>query len=166
MKQIIFVRHGKAEEKGPHIRDRSRKLVEKWEQRTLEYFHAIQDKITRIDAIVSSAAWRTKMTAEIVALELGIALEQIQYHSWLWTDNHETILAMIHSFPASWKHVMVVWHNDTLSDAAMSLTDAPLDYMKKSGFIGLSFSVEDRALVNKKYNTEVWQYNGDEDMSL
>lgn len=50
-------------------------------EKTKQYFNAVRDKITRVDAIVSSAAWRTKMTAEIVAQELNIDREAIQYHS-------------------------------------------------------------------------------------
>ena len=161
MKQIIFVRHGKASEKWPKIDDRARPLVEKWAEKTKEYFEKVHDKITRVDAIVSSAAWRTKMTAEIRATELKIPREQIQYHSWLWTTHYDTIVSIIHSFPASWKHVVIVGHNDTISDAAMSLTNAPLDYMVKSGIIWLSFWVDDWALVDKKNNSEIWQYNGE-----
>lgn len=101
------------------------------------------------------------MTAEIAALELWFARQMIQYHSWLWSDDYEAIIAMIHSFPASWTSVIVVGHNDSLSDAAMALTDAPLDSIVKSGLVGLSFSVEDWALVDKKNNSEVWQYNGE-----
>jgi phosphohistidine phosphatase len=161
MKQIIFLRHWKATEKWPKIDDWSRMLTDKGIEKTKEYFDAIRDKITHVDAIVSSGAWRTKMTAEVIALELKMSREMIQYHSWLWTIDYQTIVSMIHSFPVSRKSVIVVWHNDTLSDAAMSLTSAPLDSMVKSGFVGLSFSVEDWGLVDKKNNSEVWQYNGD-----
>lgn len=162
MKQIIFLRHWKAEEKWPKIDDWSRQLVEKWEQKTIKHITSIRDKITRVDAIISSGAWRTKMTAEVVALELWIERNMIQYHSWLRSDDYETIIAMIRSFPVSRKHVIVVWQNDSLSETAMSLTNAPLDSIVKSWLVWLSFSVEDWALIDKKHNSEVWQYNGDE----
>lgn len=162
MKKIIFLRHGKAEPKWKDIDNWSRMLTDKGIEKTKEYFDAIRDKISRIDAIVSSAARRTKMTAEVIAQEVDIERHMIQYHSGLWTDDMSTIIAMIRSFPASRKSVIIVWHNDSLSDAAMSLTDAPLDMMNKSGFIGLGFDVTDWALVDKKQNNEVWQYNGDE----
>lgn len=161
MKQVIFIRHGKAEEKWPKIDNWSRMLVKSGIEKTKEYFNSVREKINRVDAIVSSASRRTKMTAEIVATELKIDRHIIQYHSGLWTVDHSTIIAMIRSFPASRKHVIVVWHNDALSDAAMSLTDAPLDSIVKSWLVGLSFSVEDWALVDKKNNSEVWQYNGE-----
>lgn len=161
MKQIIFLRHWKAEEKWPKIDDWSRQLIEKWEQKTIKHIAAIRDRITRVDAIISSGAWRTKMTAEVVALELWIERHMIQYHSWLRSDDYEAIVGMIRSFPTSWKSVMIVWHNDSLSDAAMALTNAPLDSILKSWLVGLSFSVEDWALVDKKNNSEVWQYNGE-----
>lgn len=159
MKQVIFLRHWKAEEKWPKVDNRSRMLVPKWIEKTKENFDAIREKINRVDAIVSSAARRTKMTAEIIATELKIERQMVQYHSGLWTDDHQTIIAMIRSFPTSWKHVVVVGHNDALTDAAIAMTNAPLDSMVKSWFVGLSFSVEDWALVDKKNNSEVWQYN-------
>ena len=101
------------------------------------------------------------MTAEIIATELKMERHTIQYHSWLWTEDHSTIIAMIRSFPTSRKHVIIIGHHNTFSDAAMSLTDAPLDWIVKSWIVGLSFSVEDWALVDKKNNSEVWQYNGE-----
>lgn len=162
MKKIIFLRHGKAEPKWKDVDNWSRMLTEKGREKTKDNFDAIRDKITRIDAIVSSAAQRTKMTAEVVAQEIGIDRALIQYHSGLWSNDMSSIISMIRSFPASWKSVIIVWHNDALSDTAMSLTDAPLDMMNKSGFIGLWFDVQDWALVEKKQNNEVWQYNGDE----
>lgn len=161
MKQIIFIRHGKAEEKWPKIDDWSRQLVEKWEQKTIKHITAIRDKITRVDAIISSWSWRCKMTAEIVALELWIERNMIQYHSGLRSDDYQALVWMIRSFPVSRKHVVVVWHNDSLSEGAMALTNAPLDSIVKSWLVGLSFSVEDWALVDKKNNSEVWQYNGE-----
>jgi phosphohistidine phosphatase SixA len=45
-------------------------LTEKGVEKTKDNFDAVRDKITRIDAIVSSASRRTKMTAEILAQEL------------------------------------------------------------------------------------------------
>jgi phosphohistidine phosphatase SixA len=56
-------------------------LTDKGIEKTKEYFDAIRDKITHVDAIVSSGAWRTKMTAEVIALELKMSCEIIQYHS-------------------------------------------------------------------------------------
>lgn len=161
MKTVIFLRHWKAEEKWAQIDDRSRKLVQKWEEKTKKYFNAVRDKITRVDAIVSSAARRTKMTAEVIALELDIERHLIQYHSGLWTDDKSTILWMIHSFPSSRTHVILVWHDKPLSQSAMSLTNAPLDMIPKSWLVWLSFSVQDWALVDKKNNTDVWQYMGE-----
>lgn len=161
MKQVIFIRHGKAEEKWPKIDNWSRMLVKAGIEKTKEYFNAVREKINRVDAIVSSASRRTKMTAEIVATELKIDRHMIQYHSGLWTDDHSTIIAMIRSFPVSRKHVIIVGHNDAFTDAAMALTDAPLDSIVKSWLVWLSFSVEDWALVDKKNNSEVWQYNGE-----
>lgn len=164
MKHIIFIRHGKAEEKWPRIDDWSRKLTEKGEEKTREYIQAVKDKIKHVDAIISSWSRRTKQTAEIIAQELGIARHAIQYHSALWTresGDKKALLGMIHSFPASWKSVILVGHNDELSEVAMSLTNAPLDYLPKSGSIGLWFSAHDRALIDKENNAEVWQYLGD-----
>ena len=83
-------------------------LTDKGIEKTKEYFDAIRDKISRIDAIVSSAARRTKMTAEVIAQEVDIERHMIQYHSGLWTDDMSTIIAMIRSFPVSRKSVMIV----------------------------------------------------------
>lgn len=83
-------------------------LVKSGIEKTKEYFNSVREKINRVDAIVSSASRRTKMTAEIVATELKIDRHMIQYHSGLWTVDHSTIIAMIRSFPASRKHVIVV----------------------------------------------------------
>jgi phosphohistidine phosphatase len=159
MKKIIFLRHGKATDKWPMIDDWSRHLIEKWEERTIQYLSENRDKIV-VDTIISSGAWRAKMTAEIAALELWIDRNDIQYHPWLRTDNYQSIIDMIFSFPPTWESVLLVWHNDTLTEAAMSLSKKPLEPMLKSWLVWLTYWVQDWTSVDKKNNTNAWQYNG------
>lgn len=118
MKTLIFVRHGRATEKGPHIDDRSRPTVPEGDAKTHANAMHVKHEVKTIDAIISSGARRAKMTAEVVAKVYGIDRNVIHYDEKLRTDDREDISDIIPGFPKKRDTVVLVGHNPTITDVA------------------------------------------------
>ena len=61
-----------------------------------------------VDAIVSSSAWRCKMTADVAAKALDYDRNSIIYDARLWEDDYTKILDCIASFSNDRSTVVLV----------------------------------------------------------
>lgn len=161
MKTVIFLRHGKADEKWPKIDDWTRLLTEKWIAVTKENIEDKKDKILPVDAIVSSASWRCKMTADVAAKVLWFDRNAIIYDPRLRTADYMTILDCIVSLNEDWNTVIIVGHNDHLSNAMNALTQQNIGTIPKSGIVCQNFTCSLRTWVNQNSRQKQWKHFGD-----
>jgi phosphohistidine phosphatase len=161
MKTIIFLRHGKAEEKWPKIDDWTRLLTEKWIAITKMNVEDKKDKILPVDCILSSKSLRCKMTADVAAKVLWYDRNAIVYDARLRTADYMTILDCITSLSEDWNTVMIVWQNDQLSEAANTLTQQNIGSIPKSGLICQTFTCSLWTWVNQNSRQMQWKHFGE-----
>jgi phosphohistidine phosphatase len=143
-KQIILVRHAKAEEredwKGKDFDRPLSALGEKSNHIVASYLRLIWLKP---DRIVASPAARTKSTAEGIAKKMS--MEQVDYVEALYNevpsiirDGNDAYFSVIKDTKKSARTLMIVGHNDDLTNFACYLSWDTIPSMKKWSVVVLS----------------------------
>ncbi len=143
-KQIILVRHAKAMELAEfEWTDFDRPLSERWigsNRIVAKYLRLIG---IRPDRIVASPSARTRSTAVDLAEQYKIP--KIEYfdelYNWAVTENRDSdsiYLRIVQRTKPEWRVVMVVGHNNDLTNFAKFLSGESVPSMKKGSVIVLS----------------------------
>ena len=119
-KRLTLVRHASAEQEAD-VRDFERPLSRKGHNEALDMARRFQERGLTPDLILTSAATRTRETAEAFAKVLGVAPRLLQADDALYLAEGDHILTTIRGVgPRVW-HLMVIGHNPGISAAAISL---------------------------------------------
>lgn len=140
MKKIIFVRHGRAEEKVSEINDFERSLT--LNGKVVSKIMASEFKKTGDDPglIITSPAFRALETALIFALELKIRPEEIRIESDLYENvNLNILLEMLAALKEDINTVTLVGHNPAFTEMADRLAEEGCEFMTKTSIVCLSF---------------------------
>ena len=119
-KRLTLVRHGNAEQDAD-VRDFERPLSRKGHNEALEMARRFQERGLTPDLILTSAATRTRETAEAFAKVLGVAARLLQADDALYLAEGDHILTTIRGVGPRVGHLMVIGHNPGISAAAISL---------------------------------------------
>lgn len=157
MKNIILVRHGKAQPIETVVEDSLRKLTDKGVERTRKIAKFLRNRYLGpiVDLIVSSRAVRAVHTAKIIAYELGynegsIRIEPVLYDS----ESPNEILKCIKGLSNIYNSVMLVGHDPEISELVHLLSNRdilslrttlhlpPENYIPTSGLVSLTFDAE------------------------
>ena len=103
------------------MRDFERPLSRKGQSEALEMARRFQERGLVPDLILTSAATRTRETAETFAKVLGVPARLLQADDSLYLAEGEHILAAIRAVGPRVGHLMVIGHNPGISAAAISL---------------------------------------------
>lgn len=137
---VYLLRHGKAEDTPPGMRDRDRRLTAEGIESLKAELPGIRSRIAEIDFILTSPYPRARETAEIVAEAYGI-VEKVENYEALATHGTESlIIRKLASLPADCS-VVLVGHSPILEDIACYMSRGARDIaLKKGGLCGISFS--------------------------
>src|SRR4051812_27550997 len=119
-KRLTLVRHASAEQESD-VRDFERPLSKKGLGEAAEMGRRFQDRGLVPDLILTSAALRTRETAEALAKVLGVAPRLLQADDALYLADGELILTTIRGVGPRVRHLMVIGHNPGISAAAIAL---------------------------------------------
>ncbi|WP_372729591.1 histidine phosphatase family protein [Nocardioides sp.] len=123
-RQIIVMRHAKAEQVG--ATDRDRELAPRGRDEAARAARWLVDRdIVPTHALVSAAV-RTRQTWETVRETAGWPLEAT-YDAGLYAAMPETVFDLIREAPAQARTLMVVGHNPTMESVAQLLDDGEGD---------------------------------------
>ncbi len=123
--KLIILRHGKAQEYAPSMRDRDRELADRGREKIKTQTELIAKHLKNSDSIkiVSSPAARTTQTAKILADGLGINSETIDYYEDIYFGDINKNLEIINTqFEHGHDTVILSGHMPNVSYIAMSLT--------------------------------------------
>lgn len=143
-KQIILVRHAKAMELGEFEgTDFDRPLSDRWMSSNKIVARYLRLIGVRPDRIVASPAVRTKTTADWLAEQYKI--DKVEYFDDLYNgnlsltrDSDAIHLRIIQKSKPNTRVVMVVGHNNDLTNFAKFLSNESVPSMKKGSIIVLS----------------------------
>jgi phosphohistidine phosphatase len=119
-RRLSLVRHANAEQDSD-VRDFERPLSRKGRNEAEEMAKRFLERQLVPDLILSSAAMRTRETADTFARVLGVPTRLLQADDSLYLADGEHILTTIRAVGPRVTHLMVIGHNPGISAAAISL---------------------------------------------
>lgn len=129
MKQLVILRHGKAEHDTMSKDDYDRNLTERGAKNATEMGNFILKKWGVPDLILTSSAKRAQDTASLVAESINYPLEGIKADQNLYFAPSRWILNMIFKLPDEVNRCLYVGHNpgvtDLINDFGVRLDNLP-----------------------------------------
>jgi phosphohistidine phosphatase len=119
-KRLSLIRHANADHDAD-VRDFERPLSRKGQAEAMEMARRFQERGLVPDLILTSAATRTRETADTFAKVLGVPARLLQAEDSLYLAEGDQILAAIRAIGPRVGHLMVIGHNPGISAAAISL---------------------------------------------
>lgn len=144
MKNLIIVRHAKAEQIGEGQRDFDRALAKRGEKDAPLVANILKNNQIIPDLIVSSPAKRALQTARLFAEVLGYEPDKIAY----WEEMYgyfsiSQLSGMILESDKESRTVMIFGHNPTFADLGYRFTEEFAFHLPTSGAIGIELEIDD-----------------------
>lgn len=149
-RRLTLVRHGNAEQDAD-VRDFERPLSRKGLGEAHDMAARFQDRGFVPDLILTSAAARTRETAEAFAKVLGVATRLLQADDALYLADGEYILGAIRGVGPRVRHLMVIGHNPGISAAAIALAPETVSNdLATCGALTMSVSCKTWNLIDRR----------------
>lgn len=118
----MLLRHAKSD--WPDVPDRDRPLAKRGRRDAPVIGRWLHDQGYLPDAVICSAARRTRQTWELVAPELG-GSPSVTFEPRAYAASALTLLYLVRELPAGYRSAMLIGHNPGLAELASSLAGAP-----------------------------------------
>jgi len=133
MKNLIIVRHAKAEKRSVEIDDIERKLTKVGKSDAKEVAEYVTKAANKVDLLITSPALRAKETAEIFTKSFE-SKPKIVEEELLYEGEVEEIIEKISNITKGYNNVIMFGHNPTFDELAKKLTGDDL-HLRKAGVI-------------------------------
>jgi phosphohistidine phosphatase len=151
MKQLIFVRHGKAEEGLSAISDFERSLTLKGKVVSRYMACELKKKEKSPGIILTSPAFRALETALIFADEFGVDASAVVIKTELYSEiNMDIFHDILSGLDEDAKVITMFGHNPSFTEIANSLSNKGCDLIPKSGIVCISFNINKWSEVEQK----------------
>lgn len=148
MKKIYLIRHGKSDWSNPDLEDFDRPLNKRGKRNAPFMAELLKQKNANPDLIISSPAYRTKKTAEII--KKGIAYKsQILFDEHLYEASLGTILEIVNYIDDDYDKVFLIGHNPSLNMLGFYLVGFN-ENIPTCGILEIEFDCDSWREVNKK----------------
>jgi phosphohistidine phosphatase len=149
-RRLTLVRHGNAEQDGD-VRDFERPLSKKGLGEANDMSKRFLERGLIPDLILTSAAVRTRETAEAFAKVLGVPARLLQAEDSLYLAEGDHILATIRAVGPRVQHLLVIGHNPGISAAAISLApEAVKNDMPTCGTLTMTVTCKTWNLIDRR----------------
>lgn len=128
-KTLFLVRHAKSSWSDPSLSDRDRPLNKRGRRSAPDMGGRLALKGHQPDLIIASPAKRARMTAKIIAKELGYPKSEIITDESMYFSGVGGMLTMLEGVDDRYQKVMIVGHNPAMTSLMNSLCDASVDNM-------------------------------------
>jgi len=152
-KQLILVRHGKAENQRPDSNDFQRKLTDRGRNNAAEMAERLKVKNLLPDYLLSSPAARALETCQIFAGVLGMDEASITTNAAIYEASAKALLKALNAIPDRSERAAMFGHNPGISMLALELTDADVYDMPTAGVVVISFDADSWAEVSMHTGT-------------
>lgn len=139
MKTLYLVRHAKAEEAKPGLRDFDRPLNARGEDQAKQVSKLLQQQAEKVEVILSSPAARALSTAKIIAQGIHYPLDEIVAIPDMYEASVEDLLEIIAMIKPHFNSAMLVGHNPTISTLAHQFSREIKDDLSTCDVVVLSF---------------------------
>lgn len=155
MKRLLLTRHAKSSWDDPDLRDIDRPLNKRGLKAASLMGSVLKKRGYVPEAILMSPSVRTRMTAGLIAAELGFSEEEIQVVDSFYGASPGEIVHHARKFPDEIETAMLVGHNPTWTSLCTRLTGESLDNLPTAGVLIIDFSVAQWSDLEKGSVTEL-----------
>jgi phosphohistidine phosphatase len=143
-KQLLIVRHAEAESPNSVQKDFDRQLnTTGFADASRMGKHLVSKQLDggslRIDAVLSSPAYRALTTAQLVCEQLGFDIERIAQNEDVYESSVRKLMLLINGLDEQHTTVMIVGHNPNLSYLAEMLTREEIGSIPTCGVAAITF---------------------------
>lgn len=158
MKRIILVRHAKSDWSNLNISDYDRPLNKRGMRDAPMMGKRLRDKNPKVDFIYSSTAFRAVQTAVDIAKAINYPPELILYSKDLYHASPDMISLHIEAINDICESILLVGHNNGITDFVNSLSGFVIDNMPTCAMAG--FYVDTTAWCKFQTATKkIWFYD-------
>ena len=150
MKTLYLMRHAKSSWSFDDLTDEQRPLNGRGRDDAPLMGQALAKRNITLDLILSSGAVRAMTTAALVAKEVNYLPEKIEVRPEIYHAEVGTLLEIVRSCPDAAQSVMMVGHNNTISEFVNLLSpDALNEEMPTAGIVCLHFQTDSWATADR-----------------
>lgn len=142
MKTLYLMRHAKSSWSFDDLSDKQRPLNDRGRDDAPLMGEALAKRNIRLDLLVSSPAVRAMSTAALVAHELEYPTEKINVIEAIYEATVPDLLTVVRELPDEAESVLLVGHNNTLTEFANLLSPSSIPDMPTAAIVCLKFSTD------------------------
>jgi len=121
-RRLMLLRHAKSD--WPDVPDRDRPLAKRGRRDAPRIGRWLHDRGYLPDAVVCSAARRTRQTWELVAPELG-GSPSVTFEPRAYAASAQTLLHLARELPGKYRNALLIAHNPGIAELAHTLAEPP-----------------------------------------
>ncbi|MFD3001376.1 SixA phosphatase family protein [Pontibacter toksunensis] len=142
MKTLYIVRHAKSSWEFEELSDHDRPLNKRGRSDASLMGQELAARDVQPNLIISSPAVRALTTATLVGKELGYDADDIVLDERVYGAGKEDLLQVVQEAPADVDYLMLVGHNEAISDFANMITPEQVSRLPTTGVVVLEFNCE------------------------
>jgi phosphohistidine phosphatase len=150
MKTLYILRHAKSSWKFSELSDHDRPLNKRGRNDAPLMGKELNAQGILPKLIVSSPAVRALSTATLVAKELDYDPDDISVDERIYGADKNLLLEVVQDTPPDIDDVMIVGHNDALTDFANMLSPESVGSIPTAGIVALKFDTKNWHEINRK----------------
>ncbi len=136
MKRLIMIRHAKSDWSNLQQKDFDRELNSRGLRDAPMMGNRLAKRELGIDLMISSTAKRTEQTSKLLAKELSFPPEKIVWTDKLYHAPKEIIEDVVLEIDDKYNSVVVVCHNNGITDFVNQLAGNIIDNLPTCGIVG------------------------------
>jgi phosphohistidine phosphatase len=139
MKTLYILRHAKSSWKFEELSDHDRPLNNRGRSDAELMGQELNIKGVKPNMIIASSAVRALSTATLIAKEIGYEADDIVVKDDVYGAGKQELLDVVKSTPKEVQHLMLVGHNEAISDFANMLVINHISSLPTTGIVALEF---------------------------
>ncbi|RYU80247.1 SixA phosphatase family protein [Hymenobacter persicinus] len=158
MKTLYLMRHAKSSWDFDDLNDQERPLNNRGRDDAPHMGQALANRNITLDLLVSSPAVRALSTATLVAKEINYPHDQIEVVERIYGAEVPDLLDIVRHLPDSASSVLLVGHNNTLTDFVNLLSPNQMPELPTAAIVCLKFNTEQWSELDRA-NAEFYFYD-------
>jgi phosphohistidine phosphatase len=137
---LYIMRHAQSNHEEMNVADFDRPILESGKKEAEEMGEYLAKHGEKIDLVIASPSMRTRMTAEIVCKKTGYDFQKVKWDTTIYRCSDEDLEDCIKGIDEKYKTVLVVAHNNSVSNVSGKLQkEKVITDMPTAGIAAISF---------------------------